>query len=659
MQKNRHIVLLFFRVVTVFVLLLAALFTKAQQQIVFDSAYIVMENSPLLVIDNPSATAIVNPGEGWIISEAEFNQVKWNIGSSAGNYIVPLGDSTTNYIPVTMNVTTAGDTTGSINFSTYHGPTWDNLTYMPTGVTNMHGNTVVDNSAKAVDRFWIIDAGSYATKPTSDVTFTYIMGEVTAPGNAITEKNLFVQRFNPTGATWADFYGSWGTDNSVLKTVSSGNVTPANLLRSWVLADNSGPMGVTPVTVQPNSITTCNLFDTSLTVVDTGIGMNFQWEVNPGSGFVNVVNGGVYSGATTPTLNITGATTSMSGYTYYCIIGNGMTSSDTVKLTVSPGPAVIATSSPNEICIGSNVSLSATGASTYTWLPSTGVSCNTCSVTTGTPTASTTYSVVGKDSIGCTDTTNVAVKVDTMPVAVVGGTQKMCEGGYAMLSASGGSSYSWSPSATLNQDSIADPAATPGSSTTYVVTIFNGACSVKDSEQVIVNPNPTGVTASGATTILIGNSAPISGSGPLGDSYMWIPTSSLSCDNCPDPVASPTTTTTYTLFVIDSNGCKTDDTVTIHVEDICGEVFVPGAFSPDGDGHNDILYVRGNCIKELDFIVYDRWGNKVFESNNRNIGWDGRYNGQAMNVGVYGYYVEATLDDGTKVQKKGNVGLVR
>ena len=91
----------------------------------------------------------------------------------------------------------------------------------------------------------------------------------------------------------------------------------------------------------------------------------------------------------------------------------------------------------------------------------------------------------------------------------------------------------------------------------------------------------------------------------------------------------------------------------------CGDIFVPNAFSPDGDGQNDILYVRGNCIKNLLFAIYDRWGEKVFDTNDITKGWDGKYNGKQMNAAVFVYYLSATLTNDKQVIQKGNVTLVR
>lgn len=162
------------------------------------------------------------------------------------------------------------------------------------------------------------------------------------------------------------------------------------------------------------------------------------------------------------------------------------------------------------------------------------------------------------------------------------------------------------------------------------------------------------ITACCDTSIQVGQSVQLTSSG--GVSYMWVPATGLSCTNCPDPSASPLTSTTYTLVVSDS-GCSAQQIITIDIG--CGNLFIPDAFSPNGDGQNDELYVRDDCIRIMDFIIWDRWGNKVFETTDKNIGWDGKFKGQAMNTGTFVYLLTATMYDGSKVQKKGSIALVR
>ena len=89
------------------------------------------------------------------------------------------------------------------------------------------------------------------------------------------------------------------------------------------------------------------------------------------------------------------------------------------------------------------------------------------------------------------------------------------------------------------------------------------------------------------------------------------------------------------------------------------DLFVAEAFSPNGDGANDVLFVRGNAVAELDFRVYNRWGQKVFESHDVNHGWDGTFNGKQLNSEVFVYYVHATTKYGEVIEIKGDVSLVR
>jgi len=88
-------------------------------------------------------------------------------------------------------------------------------------------------------------------------------------------------------------------------------------------------------------------------------------------------------------------------------------------------------------------------------------------------------------------------------------------------------------------------------------------------------------------------------------------------------------------------------------------IFVPSAFSPNANGRNDVQCVYGDCIKFMSFRIFDRWGNKVYESMDPAQCWDGLHNGQPLNAGVFVYYLSATLTTDEVVQKQGNITLVR
>jgi gliding motility-associated-like protein len=230
----------------------------------------------------------------------------------------------------------------------------------------------------------------------------------------------------------------------------------------------------------------------------------------------------------------------------------------------------------------------------------------------------------------------------------------ICQGDSIQLSARGGTGFNWAPSGGLSSTAIYNPVASPSVSTTYTVTVNYWTCSAKDSVVVYVNPVPA-FTACCDTTLQAGQSVQLTSSG--GGAYYWTPSVGLSCNACANPQAYPNRSTIYTLTVTSDSGCSVSQTVTIDV--ICGAVFIPEAFSPNGDGQNDILYVRGDCIRTMQFDVFDRWGSKVFETNDKNVGWNGAYKGEAMNSGSYVYYLNAIMYDGTTVTKKGNVTLVR
>lgn len=144
--------------------------------------------------------------------------------------------------------------------------------------------------------------------------------------------------------------------------------------------------------------------------------------------------------------------------------------------------------------------------------------------------------------------------------------------------------------------------------------------------------------------------------------YQWSPSDGLSSTKGSDVEAAPEDTTIYTVLVRDRFGCQKTDTVYLRVIHVFCEppyVFVANTFSPNGDGINDLLYVRGDWVENLYFAVFDRWGEKVFESTHQQKGWDGTYRGKPCEQGVYVYYVEVECKGQTRNLLKGNVTLIR
>ncbi|GAB4491248.1 MAG: hypothetical protein OHK0019_11190 [Saprospiraceae bacterium] len=149
--------------------------------------------------------------------------------------------------------------------------------------------------------------------------------------------------------------------------------------------------------------------------------------------------------------------------------------------------------------------------------------------------------------------------------------------------------------------------------------------------------------------------------------YDWSPPQGLSCTDCANPVATPSQTTTYTLFLENGNGCSASDSVTLRILAAAPQVYAPNIFSPDEDGRNDFFTLFGNAEDFIQielFQIFDRWGGLMFEGkglslNDEQRGWDGTWRGQKVPPGVYTWFAEITLADGSLIKKEGEVTVVR
>ena len=165
------------------------------------------------------------------------------------------------------------------------------------------------------------------------------------------------------------------------------------------------------------------------------------------------------------------------------------------------------------------------------------------------------------------------------------------------------------------------------------------------------------VLASPDTSLYIGQSVGIFAYGEATD-FTWEPNYNLSCIKCRETTVSPIENTVYYVTNTNDHNCSSTDSVIVRVRK---EYYkgVPDIFSPNGDGSNDVLYVLGNGIAEVEFFIYDRYGKKIFESNDQEIGWDGTYKGEAVNPGVFIYMAKITHINGYQEVIKGDVTLIR
>jgi gliding motility-associated-like protein len=193
---------------------------------------------------------------------------------------------------------------------------------------------------------------------------------------------------------------------------------------------------------------------------------------------------------------------------------------------------------------------------------------------------------------------------------------------------------------------------------TVTVTDQNG-CST-DAQLIVPDiPAPVLGVSPASPVIIEGDTIQLNASGAV--SYQWTPASGLSCVNCASPQASPSTTTTYTVTGTDQNGCTGEESVTVRVDLDCNDVFVPSIFSPNGTGPevNERVCVFGKCIAEMDFAIYNRWGQRVFFSNSTDSCWNGTTSGTDALSGVYTYRLKVLQINGREINKTGTITLVR
>lgn len=248
--------------------------------------------------------------------------------------------------------------------------------------------------------------------------------------------------------------------------------------------------------------------------------------------------------------------------------------------------------------------------------------------------------------------------------------QIVCKGDTVLLTATNLSNYNtiidytWTPAANIISGQGTDSvyALATADMSFYVVGLNDENCGdIASSDINITTLTPPLTITASPDSIFVGQVSQLEGTYDVDYVYEWTPDTSLSALNINDPEARPRETTTYYLTVTNQY-CSNNDSVTVYIKPpICGDpiIFVPNAFTPDGDGYNDVLMVNGNNISEMTIAIYNRWGQKVFESNDQNIGWDGTYNGKTLPPDVYGYYMQCRCDEGGSLFLKGNITLLR
>jgi len=685
------------------ILLTPVLFSAQNRVILNNNIFLVINNSCAVVVDNANSNAITVTGTGGnILSEGEFNRVKWNVGANTGNYTVPF--TTTNNpifvkIPLAVNITSAGvGANASIIFSTYETTTDLNTPY-PSDVTNMSSSCSSGNELETVDRFWIIDAQNYTTKPTPIINFTYndAANEIGAT-NTVIESRLKAERFNSGINSWQTPLKLAGISNSVTNNVANAAIAPADFYRSWSLVDTNSfiiPKLVTKAICLGDSVLingnyyfssgTYTNFISAALYCDTLLTTNVNMHAQPIANFtfsntcINAQNNVFDASATTiavgtntlytwsfgdaTTANgvvLTHTYTNVGNYNVTLVVtsNNGCKDSITGTLDVFPKPNIDFVAS--SVCFKTATNFTANtlqGSITVTnwnWDFNNTISsfeANGQSVAlTYTTAGSQTVALVAVTNNGCTDTLKKTVYVDylpvpsftvdkpkgcpehcvtftdlTLPVTLpsVNATWKWEFGDGTSQIANAGKPqshcYNNTSSNKLNIYDVKLTVTTSGGCsdtirknsfiTVYPTPIAN--FTVDPLEADLFNPVINFTNLSQDYTQFWWNF----GDGSNEDSFHINPSYTYSSVN-------PNIYTT-SLWVTNQYGCAASAVLNVEIKPLF-TFYIPNAFTPGNeDNLNDTFNGIGNGIAKYEMWIYDRWGEKIFYTNDLNKGWDG------------------------------------
>ncbi|MBN8837468.1 MAG: PKD domain-containing protein [Sphingobacteriia bacterium] len=336
-------------------------------------------------------------------------------------------------------------------------------------------------------------------------------------------------------------------------------------------------------------------------------------------------------------------------------------------LTVHPQPT-ISVSANQQVCRGNNIVINANGATGFVWKDQNNVViCSNCDSITVAPTANATYEVIGYDQWGCSNIASTSINVIQPFTMNTSLNDSICEGASLKLFASGAASYQWYPANGLSYTDRPVTQATPLQTTTYHVIGKDAfGCFADTSAITIVVGKPTPLNIGRDTMLLSGTIYQFNALTGRNDIKKWAwAGADFNCNNCANPTAKIIDDACISCTVYNTYGCISTDTLCIKTFCPQAEIFVPNAFTPDGDGINDKLVLQGKGIKLVkSFRVFNRWGEMVFERTNfmpgdPAYGWDGSVRGKPASPDVYVYIAEVICEKGYPALFKGNTAILK
>lgn len=518
--------------------------------------------------------------------------------SNAAQLPVPIAS-----ISGQLSYCTGGNTTLTASGGTSY--TWVD------GVGNIIGNMASVTVTQGTYAVLVSNASNCSDTAFATVTELSTL-PVTISGNLsyCPGQNTTLTASGGNGYVWNDT----GNSSTASITVTQGNYTVTG-------TDANGCTGTASATVTEFSSPVITISGT----LNYCAGGNTTLTANGGTGYV----WNDASNSLTASITVT-----QGSYTVTGTDANGCTATADATVTENALP-IVTISGSLTYCTGQNTTLTASGGTSYVW----DNAANTASVTV----TQGTYNVTATDANGCTGTASATVTESTNLTVNIAGQLSYCPGANTTLIATGGSSYNWSNGGTVDSITV-----TQG---TYSVTASNIGCSGTASAVVTeITTNPISLgndisTCKDSTVILD------AGSGYT--TYTWGGGES-------SPTISPQNSGTYSVTVVDANNCTISSSIQVTFNSCANDaLFIPTAFSPNGDGKNDLFRVFGSNVQDIDIEVYNRWGELVYSSQYFLGGWDGMYKGVKMPMGVYVYQVRGVFNDGVVRNYKGSITLLR
>lgn len=354
--------------------------------------------------------------------------------------------------------------------------------------------------------------------------------------------------------------------------------------------------------------------------------------LDAGSGFTSYLWS---TGAITQTISV-----KTGGKYVVSVTGQNCTGKDSVNVTVNPIQQ-LSISGNTSFCFGSQTTLTANADSdSLRW--STNETTTSISVS-----QAQNYSVTVYKN-GCSNSASVQVSLLNPPATFTLGNDTTFCGNFSKILSTGIQSTQWNTDVTASQISVTEAG-------TYIATVSNNCGN--ESDTIIISKNDLPFVNLGNDTSFCDGELVLNAPVEM-RSYIWSTGSQSSS-------ITVTTEGTYSVKITDSNGCSGSDAINI-TSNCANDLWIPNAFTPNNDGVNDVFLVRGNPRNTTieKFVIYNRWGNKVFEVNNAlpddiTNGWDGKYKGDLAPFEVYGYEVITRFSNGEKKTLKGNVTLLK